>query len=169
MAATAIFRKLHTLAKSQISTADLLIQNKPIEQTNTSWTPHQILQHIANSQAGTLKVMAWKKDKGDYKDIPLSHKFNFFMLRLFFRFNLKTKAPNVLPEPTEETSLEALKEMLAEQHKEFEIAIGELSKEHIKKAVFRHPFTGLMDASMTVQFLRLHWEHHRKQIINRMQ
>jgi hypothetical protein len=169
MAATAVFKKLHSLAKSQSATAEMLINSKPIAQVGTTWSPHKILQHIANSQAGTIKVMAWKKEKGDYKDIPLSHKFNFLMLRLFFKFNLKTKAPNVLPEPTEEVSLSELKDQLEEQHKALEIAIGELSKEHIKKAVFRHPFTGLMDASMTVQFLRLHWEHHRKQIINRMQ
>lgn len=169
MAQKALRQKLETLFQSQQEVAELLINSGSKSQENGSWSPHQVLQHIVSSQAGTIKVLARKKEKNDYKNIPLSHKFNFLLLRLFFGFNFKTKAPSVLPPPTEDVSLNELKEILTQQHQNFSSELGQISPQLMNKAVFRHPITGLMNPTMTVQFLGLHWEHHKKQILSRMQ
>lgn len=169
MAQKALKQKLRALAESQLEMAQLLVEQGSKPQENGSWSPHQVLQHIVSSQAGTIKVIAWKKDKNDFKSIPFSHKFNFLLLRLFFNFNLKTKAPSVLPPPNEDISLQDLHKIVTQQHEVFASELGNIESKLLNKAVFRHPITGLMNPTMTVQFLRLHWEHHKKQILTRMQ
>jgi hypothetical protein len=169
MAVKAIIKKLQTLSQSQMEIADLLISSKPSSQGNNQWSPHQVLQHIASSQAGTIKVMAWKKEKGDFKTIPVSHKFNFILLKLFFKLNFKTKAPSVLLPPNEDVNLTDIKSTLYTQIQVIGTEIECLESHQLNRAIFRHPITGLMNASMTVQFLGLHWKHHRKQILKRMQ
>lgn len=169
MAKSSIIKKLDQLAQSQAEMVEDMLSRESKHQHGTTWSAHQVLQHIASSQAGTLKVLARKKEKGEYKEIPFSHKVNFLLLRIFFAFNLKTTAPSVLPIPDESNTLKDLQLELRQQHTTLAQAIKELDKSNLQKAIFRHPITGLMNARMTVQFLGLHWQHHKKQILTRLQ
>lgn len=145
------------------------IASKDLKAYNSGgWTPAQIFNHIIAAQEGSLKVLLKKQEKGVYFPVPTSHRFNYFLLRLFFYFGLKTKAPAIFEEPKNEGNAKFFQETLEAQENKFIEIVENTSEENLKLSIFKHPLTGYMNGNMMAHFMQLHWQHHQKQILSRL-
>lgn len=168
MSKESVLKQLNETFKDQVQVIDKIIAAGNKKYTGSGWSPHKIAQHIVIAQDSSIKVLRRKKGKAEYLEVPFSHKLNYWLLKTFFFLNLKTKAPTLLSDPEGDTPLENLKIIMQQQCQEIENIIQDLEPQQWSKAMFRHPLTGLMSAKMMVNFLQLHWQHHKKQIEKRM-
>ena len=168
MSKESVLKQLNQTFNDQLQVIDKMIASGNPKYTGSGWSPHKVVQHVVIAQASSIKVLKRKKEKAEYPEVPFSHKMNYRLLKTFFFLNLKTKAPTILSEPEENTPLLELKNIIQQQHQDISAIVSELKTKHWNRAMFRHPLTGLMTAKMMVNFLQLHWAHHKKQIETRM-
>jgi hypothetical protein len=78
------------------------------------------------------------------------------------------KAPDVLPEPGNSTSLEDLLQEWNALRTELEAFLLTLDVTHFNKLVFRQPSAGMLTILHALEFMDAHLRHHLPQI-NRIQ
>tara|TARA_S200000501_G_scaffold41910_1_gene34060 strand:+ start:1839 stop:2078 length:240 start_codon:yes stop_codon:yes gene_type:complete len=58
--------------------------------------------------------------------------------------------------------IKKLREIWQKSRKSFEELVSSLDKSILQKGILRHPIAGRIDVNMTLQFIRMHFNHHRK-------
>ncbi len=160
---------IELLAKSQNNYLEALEIEPPKKLTVSppnKWNILQVLEHISFSQQGTISYINKKKQADKIKKAGWRSSLGLLTIKLFFKYDLKIKAPSVLPQPKRENELENLKHKLQAQQKELISLANELAEEKLKAEIFKHPLAGRINFKQTCTFLKLHWLHHTKQIDN---
>ncbi|MDG1261195.1 MAG: DinB family protein [Flavobacteriales bacterium] len=130
------------------------------------WNALQVVDHVITSEKGTLGYLM-KKTKANPADLPIQGQANEIAgskLNDALKTDRKWKAPDVLPQPKGDRSLEEMAaywEGLQGKMVEF---VSSLDKAFDDKLIFRHPIAGLLDLKATIEFLANHIDHHMHQL-----
>ena len=128
------------------------------------WSIAENLYHLWLTEFITIKYI---KKKTSYPEslvnVSYFSKFKMKLLELIFFTGVKMKAPKItydsMPENIE---IKKLKETWIKSRKFFEELVNALDESILKKGILRHPIAGRININMTLQFIKLHFHHHRK-------
>ena len=130
------------------------------------WNALQVLEHVITSEVGTLGYLK-KKTLAPAAELPKAGEDNQTKgesLVKALKSDEKWAAPEVLPDPKGERSLEKQLGFWSnhrEQHFDF---IQGLDAEYYNKQVFNHPLAGRIDLYHTMEFQADHIKHHMYQL-----
>tara|TARA_B100001057_G_scaffold260748_1_gene260943 strand:+ start:658 stop:1191 length:534 start_codon:yes stop_codon:yes gene_type:complete len=152
-----LFEKLSKYSKEDL--------NKKIYKNK--WSIAENLYHVWLSEFITAKYI---KKKTSYPEslvnVSFVSKFRMKLLELIFLLGIKMKAPKItydsMPQNIE---IKKLRETWLKSRKSFEDLVNVLDESILEKGILRHPIAGKIDIKMTLQFIKMHFHHHRKIII----
>lgn len=128
------------------------------------WCMTQAMRHIQMSEDLSLQYMMKKSKAGDEMlPRPLRPRLLLQVLYFVFAIGLKYKMPKVLTGP-EITTLDELEKDWSETREKIKAFIQEYPEKWSKKAVYKHPFVGMLNLSDTIRFFESHLKHHIIQI-----
>jgi hypothetical protein len=128
------------------------------------WSIAENLYHVWLSEFITIKYI---KKKTSYPEalvnVNFISKIRMKLLELIFFAGIKMKAPKItydsMPKNIE---IKKLRQTWIKSRKSFEILVNSLDESILKKGILRHPTAGRIDVNMTLQFIKMHFHHHRK-------
>ena len=128
------------------------------------WSIAENLYHLWLTELITIKYI---KKKTSYPkslvNVSYVSKFKMKLLELIFFTGVKMKAPKItydsMPKNIE---IKKLRETWIKSRKSFEELVNTLDESILKKGILRHPIAGRIDINMTLQFIKMHFHHHRK-------
>jgi len=128
------------------------------------WSIAENLYHLWLTEFITIKYIRKKTSYPEsLVNVSYFSKFKMKLLELIFFTGVKMKAPKItydsMPENIE---IKKLKETWIKSRKFFEELVNALDESILKKGILRHPIAGRIDINMTLQFIKMHFHHHRK-------
>jgi hypothetical protein len=162
-----IWKELEILNKNQRVVIDYL-RHLPIEKHSElppkGWAMIQALRHIQVSESTSVAYLNKKKLAGDaLKESGLKSSIALSLINVAFKSGLKFKAPAVLKDP-QITSLEELIEDWEQTREQIRLFLEEYPEKWESKAVYRHPFAGMLNVNDTIRFFNIHQNHHIRQV-----
>jgi hypothetical protein len=139
-----------------------LLHTQPVD----SWSAIQVTEHLLFSETGTLGYMK-KKSSGGWDALESTgqeQKANSDALNSRLISPEKYKAPSVLPEPANASSLDELTAQWDSVRHEMLTFVDGVSPEHYDKLVFRQPIAGMLNILQTLEFIGHHIHHHIPQL-----
>ena len=132
--------------------------------SKNKWSIAENLYHLWLTEFITIKYI---KKKTSYPEslvkVRYFSKCKMKLLELIFFTGIKTKAPKItydsMPKNIE---IKKLRETWIKSRKSFEELVNTLDESILKKGILRHPIAGRIDINMTLQFIKMHFHHHRK-------
>ncbi len=143
-----------------------LSEDKFSQQPANKWSISQILAHIILAERISLQYMR-KKSLGidSAGDSGLWEDLKFLVLKFSQRVPLKYKAPKVLAENEPETlTYKEIEKEWQQGRDELKKFIETFRDEQMKKKIYRHPVSGMLNVMQAVAFFREHANHHLPQI-----
>ena len=134
------------------------------------WSIAQVVEHLIASEGGTLGYMK-KKSSGGWgvlEEATAEHHERSNAINARLESDERYKAPDVLPEPGNSTSLQDLLQKWSSLRRELEVFLLTLDITHFNKLVFRQPSAGMLTILHALEFMDAHLRHHLPQI-NRIQ
>ena len=134
------------------------------------WSIAQVVEHLIASEGGTLGYMK-KKSSGGWdvlEEATAEHHERSNAINARLESDERYKAPDVLPEPGNSTSLQDLLQKWNALRRELEAFLLTLDVTHFNKLVFRQPSAGMLTILHALEFMDAHLRHHLPQI-NRIQ
>ena len=144
---------------------DSILQFRP---ANHKWSILQILFHLNSSESNSVKYIVKKSQGGS--SIPKStflSSIKSSVLSAALRF-LKWKKPAVLPDPPENLSTNEVINAWNETRMQLKQLLEKLPDDMLERNIFRHPAAGRMNMIHALKFMQDHFDHHLKQIEERM-
>ena len=137
---------------------------------NGDWSPMQIIEHLIEAEAGSLKYMQKKLSfNPTLEKTGLKQNFIFLIFQIVFRSPIKIKAPkgvsNTLPEFSDFEETTAIWEHNRQVLKTW---LDNLDNDLWDKKIFKHPVMGRIAMAHTIGFHDEHLRRHTKQIFNRL-
>ena len=131
------------------------------------WSIAEHLYHVWLTEVITIKYIKKKTNYPEYLiNVSLVSKLRMKLLELIFFLGIKMKAPKItydsMPQNIE---IKKLRENWLKSRKSFEELVNSLDKEILGKGILRHPIVGRINLDMTLKFINMHFQHHRKIII----
>ena len=128
------------------------------------WSIAENLYHVWLSEFITIKYIKKKtRYPEDLVNVSFVSKFRMKLLELIFFTGIKMKAPKItydsMPKNIE---IKKLRKTWIKSRKSFEVLVNALDESILKKGILRHPIAGRIDINMTLQFIQMHFHHHRK-------
>jgi hypothetical protein len=130
------------------------------------WSIAQVVEHILFSETGTLGYMK-KKSSGGWdalEDAGDEHRASSEAINARLESNERYKAPDVLPEPSNEVALGDLFEKWNALRTELVEFVSHIQPEHFHKLVFRQPIAGMLSVLQALEFMDAHLRHHLPQV-----
>ncbi|MEO9964393.1 MAG: DinB family protein [Reichenbachiella sp.] len=129
------------------------------------WSVNQVLVHLSNAEFGTLRYIQKKMQGIDsLKPSNAWSGIRAIFLKWLLDSSLRYKMPKQLPEPSNETSYEELRQQFDKNRASLKSLIETFPEEALDKLIFRHPFAGRFSMYQTVLFLEEHYKHHLRQV-----
>lgn len=130
------------------------------------WSARQVLEHVLASETGTLGYMLKKTSSGwdALEDVADEHRNNGQALVNRLASDERYKAPDVLPQPPNELSIEDGIKRWNEVRVKFEAFVMSIDPRYYSKQVFRQPYAGMLDVPHTLDFVTHHVQHHIPQL-----
>ncbi len=131
-----------------------------------AWSVIQVFQHVLFSESGTLGYIM-KKSSGGWDMLETEgqqERENAMKLVQRLASNERYKAPDVLPAPPNNESLEQIVERWKELRGKWKTFLEVFEEQHLDKLVFRQPAAGMITMDATMDFLLHHLVHHEPQI-----
>jgi hypothetical protein len=131
-----------------------------------AWNALQVVDHIINSEKGTLGYMM-KKTKAPASELPSLEEASTVAaekLNDALKSDSRWKAPAILPDPSDERSLSEHAAYWGGLQQKIQQFSEALDVSYKGKLIFKHPYAGRIDLGQTVAFLANHIEHHMHQI-----
>lgn len=165
-----LFKKFQSLQKSKNDLLQMIGEyseeqlNEPM--TEGKWSIAQVLYHVYLAEKLSLQYMKKKT-----LDLTQIHKSGFkeslksVLLQVSLKLPIKYKAPKVLAESLPET-IDWNDFLLSwgDSRDEVYKFIDWLPADAVNKNIFRHPRTGMMNISQTLDFYAAHFNHHVPQV-----
>src|SRR5215217_7628607 len=143
-----------------------ILQFRP---ANDKWSILQILFHLNSSESNSVKYIRKKSQGGS--SIPKSSfisSLKSFVLSAALRF-LKWKKPAVLPDPPENLSTSEVINTWNETRIQLKQLLEKLPDDMLDRNIFRHPAAGRINMKDALKFMQDHFDHHLKQIEERIE
>jgi len=132
------------------------------------WSVVQIMFHLNSSECNSVKYITKKSQGGT--SVPKStfiSSFKSFLLTTALQY-LKWKRPAVLPEPPENLDSKEVIKSWNETRLQLKQLLEKLPEDMLNREIFRHPAAGRMNMSHALTFMQDHFDHHLKQIDERI-
>lgn len=144
------------------------VASKPeeiIRQSRTNqWSMIQAVRHVQLAEAGSIGYMQKKILAGDaMKEATRLPRVLLTLVDVSFRSGLKFKAPVAIQHPPV-TSLAELKADWDSTRESLKQFIENYPEKWSAKAVYKHPFVGMLSLSEALRFFRIHQAHHIRQV-----
>ncbi len=170
-----VFKKFQSLQKSKndllsrisdLSTAQL---NTP--QIEGKWSIAQVLYHVYLAEKLSLQYMKKKtSDLSQVKPSGVKEAFKSILLQITLRLPIKFKAPKAIADSLpEEIEWNDFLLNWGDTRDELYKFIEWLPQEALNKSIFRHPRTGMMSMTQTIDFYRAHFNHHVPQVMAQLE
>ncbi|MFI5134331.1 MAG: DinB family protein [Chitinophagales bacterium] len=163
------FEKLEATRRQlvqQLSTLDdSVLHYRP---ANKKWSIVQIIFHLNSSESNSVKYISKKSQGGT--SVPKSTVFSSvrsFMLTGALQY-FKWKKPAVLPDPPDKLNTKEVMKSWEETRMQLKQLLEKLPDDMLGRNIFRHPATGRMNMSHALTFMQEHFDHHLKQIEERI-
>jgi hypothetical protein len=136
------------------------------EQVNGEWSKAQVLEHLLASEGGTLGYIEKKSSGGwdQLEETGAEQETNGAAIVNRLNSNERYKAPEVLPQPTNEISMEELLKRWTSLRERWNVLLSAIASNHNRKLVFRQPAAGMLNILQTLAFMNAHLRHHFMQI-----
>lgn len=155
----------------QTENASLMQDIKQFDETQLLYQPNennwciiQVLNHLRNTEVGTLRYIQKKVKYGGLKKVNLSSGLRAFLMRSVNNSSIRFKMPTVLSQPSTDGTLESIQHEWSDLRSEWKGFIEQFPIEYLNKAVFKHPIFGRLSFSQTMDSMISHQNHHKKQI-----
>ena len=135
-------------------------------QPSGSWSMAQVIEHLLASEGGTLGYMK-KKSSGGWdalEEAGEEHHEKSEAINARLESDERYKAPDVLPEPGNKTSMEELMHTWSTLREELHSFLLNINSAHFNKLVFRQPAAGMLTVLHALEFMDAHLRHHLPQI-----
>lgn len=133
------------------------------------WSVLQILGHVALAEQLTLAYL--HKKMQDTSAIPRAGAASFWrlaVLKVALRSPLRAKAPERVAHPEADTTFAAVRAHWDGVRQGWQDLVEAFPPSLVDRAVYRHPRVGRMRLAHTIDSLREHLVHHRRQIDRRL-
>lgn len=130
------------------------------------WNVLQVMEHVITSEVGTLEYMK-KKTLAPFEDIPIAgadSEEGSAQLNRALQSEKKWKAPDVLPDPTGAQSFENMLAYWESLYEKYRVFLENLNPGYYHRAIFKHPISGRLNLTQTLDFLTNHIVHHGYQV-----
>lgn len=133
--------------------------------TENEWSLQQVLLHIVQIQVGGVTVLGKQIEKLDaLHDSKWKNTYRYILLKLALYSNKKFKAPKVVSNVNNDTSLDEIIRQWNTSFGEIEAMVSNFPKKYKDKLIFKHPVVGWLNLNQTLGFMIDHLNHHQKQI-----
>jgi hypothetical protein len=150
------------LLKSLASLDDATLNRKPDAAT---WSILQVIAHLTKAEAGTLQYI--RKKTQDPAGLPKAGILPWFRIAALvagIHSPFKFKAPKSTAEVPETGDLQTASLAWAQVRMEWQGFIDAFPEVLRDRAIFRHPFVGLLGPAQVMIFLNQHLGNHTRQI-----
>ena len=131
---------------------------------NDEWNALKILEHVITSEHGTLAYLK-KKTQAAAEDIPVAGDLqNARELNEALISDKKWKAPEVLPVPQGNSTLDEQAQYWEILRMKVNVFFKGLDASYHNRLIFNHPLAGRLDTEQTLEFMINHIVHHGHQI-----
>jgi DinB superfamily len=138
-----------------------------LQPSPAKWSIAQILTHLLTSEKFSIGYMK-KKMLGidQLNNSGIAGTLRFTLLQLSQRIPiLKFKAPNVVVANTPQAlPFDELVSQWDELRNDLKSLLESIEEKNIKKAIYKHPLAGRLDAAQATAFFYEHTHHHLPQI-----
>lgn len=161
---------LEKLEKLDRETEDLFtllsgLKEEDLHDSCYGWSIIQVFTHLNMSEAGSVMYMRKKMLAGDQMpDYTLLGRLRYFFTKRLLQSSLKWKAPKVVSSPEGNYSLQEIKDKWSKTREMTKSFVEEYPVDWLKKAVYKHPFTGRLDLEGAIGSFIYHQRHHVHQI-----
>lgn len=129
------------------------------------WSQFQLLYHLYTVESAILNYIKYKHKKGELIYLAgIKSKLRYLSLKLLLLTNFKFKAPKKVNQIPESIDFKTLKKNWNTTQNDFESFLENFPQELSGKAVFKHPYAGLLSIEQTISFIVDHAKHHRVQM-----
>ena len=148
------------------------LSKRPNEKLNVKvyknkWSIAEHLYHVWLTEFITIQYI---KKKTSYPEslvnVSFVSKLRMKLLELIFFSGIKMKAPKItydsMPQNIE---IKKLRETWLKSRKSFKKLVDTLDESTLDKGILRHPIAGRINLNMTLKFINMHFQHHRKIIV----
>ena len=134
--------------------------------TPETWSLCQVFEHLLQSETGTLGYMLKKSSSGweTLEDEGDEQQHNGKALSARLQSDEKYKAPAILPEPPNTTTLASFENDWPVLRQKLNAFVHAVDPQFHHKLVFKQPFAGMLTLPHTTAFLANHFRHHIPQI-----
>lgn len=130
-----------------------------------TWSILQVIAHLTKSEAGTLQYIKKKtQDPGALERAGLGSWLRVAALVAAVRSPIKFKAPKGVADAPAAPDLKAASFAWAEVREDWREYIENFPEVLKDRAIFRHPFVGLLGPAQTMVYLNEHLMNHVRQI-----
>lgn len=131
----------------------------------SSWSILQVIAHLTKSEGGTLQYVKKKtQDPGALPRAGIAPWFRITALVVGIHSPFKFKAPKAVADVPETSDFQAASLAWAEVREDWREFVEAFPPALQDKAIFRHPFVGLLGPAQTMIFLNEHLGNHARQI-----
>ncbi len=131
----------------------------------SSWSILQVIAHLTKSEGGTLRYIKKKtQDPGALPNAGIAPWFRIAALVVGIHSPFKFKAPEGIGDVPETGDFQAASFAWAEVREDWREFVEGFPEALNDKAIFRHPFVGLLGPAQTMIFLNEHLGNHVRQI-----
>ena len=128
------------------------------------WSMIQALRHIQVSESTSISYINKKKLGGpELKKRTYMPRLYLRLIDIAFRSGLKFKAPSVLKDPID-SPLEDLIKDWDNTREELMKLVENYPDEWEMKAVYKHPFAGMLNITDAIRFFNIHQNQHIRQV-----
>lgn len=130
------------------------------------WSPLEILEHVIITEASSLGYMV-KKTQSGWEGLEIStveHKNSADKLHDALISDHKWQAPDLLPSPKGEMTLEEMLVQWDELRTKLDLFIESVDPQYLDRLVLKHPYAGRLNLLQTLDFLTHHIFHHMHQL-----
>jgi len=129
------------------------------------WSINQLIFHLNNVEKSVLDYINYKNAKGELtQKAGLKATLRYFSLKVLLSTNMKFKTPKKVSEIPEKLDFDQLVTDWNATQFAFEKFLQHFPKELEGKAVFKHPYAGMISIEQTIKFIVDHAKHHQNQM-----
>lgn len=130
-----------------------------------AWSVAEVIAHITAAEEMSLKYLLKKtQDTSREGGETFKHKLRWLLVNVVFSFNLKYKAPEIVEPKRGYHSLANLEMQWAKIRLQTLSVLDKLSDQELNKTLWKHAVAGKLNLHHMVQFFRIHFLRHKKQI-----
>lgn len=161
-----IFERLEENRENLLSKLDTLSdEQRHFSPASGKWNILQVALHVMAGEK--LSVVYIKRKVSSNREMPksgLKSRLRLLMLKLAFNSPFRFKAPKLTDATGKDPDYEKLKSDWQKIREDLKRIIEEADDEIFKSELFKHPRVGMLNMKQTLEFMRIHFIHHEKQI-----